>query len=187
MSDGRLGKRLCLSVVGALLVGSPGAVELGELEIVTRKGTYEIEMTFHIGARADRVINTLTDYDQPRRLNPDVKDMQVLHEQDGVTRVRTDFKACALVLCRDLTMVQDVTVTHNRVTATIVPTAGDFRAGQYVWNVTDSGDGRAEVRFRATVEYEFFLMPFIGKLMLRKRIREQLLVTAENLEIEASR
>ena len=53
--------------------------------------------------------------------------------------------------------------------------------------LTDSGDGRADVRFRATVEYEFFLMPFIGKLMLRKRIREQLLVTAENLEIEASR
>jgi hypothetical protein len=187
VTNRRFIKRLCLSAAVVLLAGSAGAFELRQLEIVTRRGAYEIDMAFHVRADTSRIIDTLTDYDRPRRLNPDVDEMQVLHEQDGVTRVRTTFKACALVLCRDLSMVQDVTVVPDRVTAKIIPTAGDFRAGQYDWHVTEAVDGGADVRFRATVEYEFFVMPIIGKLILRKRLREQLLITAENLEIAASR
>jgi carbon monoxide dehydrogenase subunit G len=163
------------------------ALELHQLDIDTGRGTYDVDMSFSVAATPARVMTTLTDYDNPARLNPDVEGMEVVSRHDDVTRVRTEFRACALVFCNDLEMLQDVSVSPGRIIADIVPTAGQFSSGRYDWHVTPTAEDGALVRFRATVKYEFFLMPVIGKLMLKRQLRKQLLRTAENLEAEASR
>ena len=54
-------------------------------------------------------------------------------------------------------------------------------------HVFDDPEGGARVEFRATIKHGSFVLPFIGGFFVRKRLRQQLLTTAENLEIEASR
>lgn len=180
---------LFFHVAAALILGAghANALELHQLDIDTGKGTYDVEMSFSVGATPARVIAALTDYGNPTRLNPDVAGMEVVMQRDDVTRVRTDFRACALAFCNDLEMLQDVRVSADRVTADIVPTAGQFSSGRYDWRVTPTTEDGALVQFRATVKYEFFVMPVIGKLMLKRQLRKQLLITAANLEGEASR
>ena len=81
----------------------------------------------------------------------------------------------------------DLLRSPGRIIADIVPTTGQFSSGRYDWRITPTGEDGTLVRFLATVNYEFFLMPVIGKLMLKRQLRKQLLLTAENLEVEASR
>ena len=179
---------LCHIAVAAILCAGPvHALDLHRLDIDTGRGTYAVEMSFSVAATPARVITALTDYDNPARLNPDVEGMEIVAQHDGVTRVRTEFRACALVFCNDLEMLQDVSVSAGRVVADIVPTAGQFSSGRYDWRVTPTAEDGALVHFSATVKYEFFVMPVIGKLVLKRQLRKQLLLTAENLEVEASR
>ena len=176
-----------IAVAAVLTAGPAHALELHQLDIDTAKGTYTVEMSFSARATPARIIAALTDYDNPGKLNPDVEAMEVVAQFDNVTRVRTDFRACALVFCNDLEMLQDVSVSPGRIIADIVPTTGQFSSGRYDWRITPTGEDGALVRFQATVNYEFFVMPVIGKLMLKRQLRKQLLLTAENLEVEASR
>jgi hypothetical protein len=171
-----------------LLAPSPvHSLEVDRLEIDVRKSQYRIEMSFHISAPVPRVIALLTDFGYPDRLNPDVTSKEVISEQDGVTRVRIGFRGCVLFFCRATAMTQDVRVDGNEITADAIADGGDFKSGRLHWHIADSEPGSAAVRFRATIEHEQFVFPVLGKYFLRKRLREQLLRTAANLEIEASR
>lgn len=182
-------RALCLigGLFLVLLVAPSRALEVHQLEIETRRGSYEVDMSFTVAAAPDRVIATLTSYDHTARLNPDVTNIEIVERRGDVTRVRTEFRACALVFCKDLQMLQDVSLSDGRIIADIVPTAGQFSSGRYDWTITETAEEGSLVTFRATVKYEFFVMPVVGKLILGRRLRSQLLVTAENLEIEAAR
>jgi hypothetical protein len=177
---------LCVTIAAIVVAVPASGFDLHELDITTTRREYDVDMAFSIGATPARIIETLTDYDRPTRLNPDVKEMRIVERTGDTTRVLTEFRACALVFCKDLEMLQDVRVSDGRIVADIVPTEGQFSSGRYDWQVTKTAQGFSRVRFRATVKYEFFVMPVIGKLMLKNQLRKQLLITAENLEVEAS-
>ena len=179
--------RRCVTIVVVLAAVPAYGFDLLRLEITTSKGAYDVDMAFTVDAPPARIIAALTDYDSPNRLNPDVEAMHVVAQEGDVTRVRTEFRACALVFCRDLAMLQDVSVSDSHIVADIVPTAGQFSAGRYDWHITRTTDDTSLVEFRATVKYEFFVMPVIGRAILRNQLRKQLLLTVANLETAASR
>ncbi len=144
-------------------------------------------MAFRVAAPAENVITVLTDFSYPDRLNPDVTAREILAVRDGVTRVRTEFEGCVLFFCRTTALTQDVTIDGNEITADTVPDGGDFEAGQLRWRVFDAPGGGARIEFRATIRHNSVVLPFIGKFFVRKRLRQQVLSTAENLEVEAAR
>lgn len=175
------------ALAAGLLATQAAAVDVDHLEIRTSKGSYEVDMTFSVAAAPARVVTVLTDFGYPDKLNRDVTARQVLGVRDGLTRVRTEFRGCALFLCEDITLVQDVAVTENTVVADVVAGQGDFTSGRLEWRITANETGGARVEFRANMEYDFFVLPVFGRLMLRNRLKQQLLETAENLETEVSR
>lgn len=186
MIDGTAALWLFRILLAILAIPTASAVEIEHLEIEAYESRYEIDMSFRVAAPAANVIAVLTDFGYPDRLNPDVTDKKVIAEQDGVTRVRIEFEGCALFFCRATAMTQDVTVVGNEIRANTIPDGGDFESGQLLWRVLDDPYG-ARIEFRATIRHRSFILPFIGNFFVRKRLRQQLLSTAENLEIEASR
>lgn len=174
-------------LAAGLLAEPAAAVELHHLDIRTGKGSYQVDMAFSVAAQPALVIALLTDYGFPDRLNADVTAREVLGENDGLTRVRTEFRGCALFMCEDVTLVQDVAVSAGTITADVVPGSGDFSAGRLEWQIDRDGTGGSRIEFRANMEYEFFVMPVFGRVLLRNRLRQQLMKTAENLEAAASR
>ena len=179
--------RSLLVLLMVLAVPTAGAVEIDHLEVDSRGSHYVIDMAFHVAAPAPKVVALLTDFGYPDRLNPDITGKEVLFERDGVTRVRTEFEGCVLFFCKATAMTQDVRVEGREIRADTVPDGGDFESGQLLWHVFDDPEGGARVEFRATIKHGSFVLPFIGGFFVRKRLRQQLLTTAENLEIEASR
>ncbi len=177
--------------LGALLVfllaSRVCAVEVSRLEITSGKDAYSIEMSLRVSAPAQRVMSVLTDFSFPDPVNPDVTHKEVIAVLGDVTRVRTEFKGCVLFICRDVELIQDVRISENEIFADILPDSKSFRSGRLHWRITDAGDAAANIEFSASMVHNFFVMPLVGGFILRKRIRDNLLESVENLEKAASR
>jgi len=172
----------------ALLVASAAlAMDLDDLSITNQGRVYQIQMTFGVAAPLDQVMAVLTDYGFPDRLNPEVTNREIISRQNGITRVLTEIHSCVFFFCRDVALIQDVTVVANTIHASIVPDEGDFRSGYLRWLVSSGYDNSTQIAFEAIMEPDFFIPPLIGGFFIRKRLRQEILTTAANIETEATR
>ncbi len=175
-----------------LLLASVGAsysmaLELDDVHISRKGRVYRAQLTFDVTASVDQVASVLTDYEHPNRLTPDVTRREIVGRRSGVTRVRTEIHSCAVLICRDLTLTQDVTVVAGTIQADTIPEESDFRSGYVLWMVTSSDSGGSHIQFESVVEPKFFIPPLIGRYLIRKRLQQQIFATAENLQREAAR
>jgi hypothetical protein len=175
---------LLLALVG---VSCAMALDIDDLHITKQGRAYQVQITFDVAAPVDRVMAVLTDYRYPDRLNPEVTKREVISRQNGITRVRTEFRSCVFLFCNDVMLTQDVTVVAGTIEASIVPDESDFRSGYLRWLVSSSDNGGSHIGFEAVMEPDFFIPPLVGGFFVRKRLRQEILATAENLEAEAAR
>jgi hypothetical protein len=162
------------------------ALDLDDIRITSQGRAYQAQLTFDVTAPVDRVTTVLTDYEHPNRLTPDVTRRQVISRQSGITRVRTEIRSCIVFFCKDVALTQDVSVSADTIEADIVPEESDFRSGYLIWQVTSNDNGGSHIRFESVIEPDFLIPPLIGRFFFRKRLQEQILATAENLEREAA-
>ena len=163
------------------------ALDLDDVLIAVQGRVYSAQLTFEVAASVDQVTAVLTDYQHPDRLTPDVTKREIISQQSGITRVRTEIHSCAILICRDLTLTQDVTVVAGTIQADTIPEESDFRSGYVLWMVTSSDNGGSHIQFESVVEPKFFIPPLIGRYLIRKRLQQQIFATAENLQREAAR
>jgi len=162
-------------------------LDIDDLRITKQGRAYQVQITFDVAAPVNQVTAVLTDYGYPDRLNPEVTKRAVISRQGGITRVRTEFRGCVFFFCKDIALTQDVTVVADTIQAEIVADESDFRSGYFRWSVSSSDNGGSHISFEAVVEPDFFIPPLIGGFFIRKRLRQEILATAENLETEAAR
>ena len=163
------------------------AVEIDDVQISQKGRVYRAQLTFDVTASVDQVASVLTDYEHPNRLTPDVTGREIVGRQNGVTRVRTEIHSCVVFFCKDITLTQDVTVVAGAIKADIVPEESDFRSGYLLWSITSGDLGGAHIQYESVIEPDFFIPPLVGGYFMRKRFRQQIFATAENLEREATR
>ncbi len=175
---------LLLALVG---VTCAMALDLDDLRITKQRRAYQVEITFDVAAPVNQVMAVLTDYRYPDRLNPKVTKREVIRQQRGITRVRTEIRSCVFFFCKDLVLTQDVTVVADTIQANIVPDESDFRSGYLRWSVSSSDNGSSHIGFELVMEPDFFIPPLIGGFIIRKRLRQEILATVDNLETEAAR
>ncbi len=187
LCDRRRGSRAAVLLLALVGVSSTMALDIDDLRITKKGRTYKVEITFDVSAPIDRVMAVLTDYRYPDRLNPEVTKREVISRQNGITRVRTEFHSCVFLFCNDVALTQDVAVVAGTIQAIIVPAESDFRSGYLRWLVSSNDSGGSHIGFEAAMEPDFFIPPLIGGFIVRKRLRREILATAENLETEAAR
>ncbi len=175
---------LLLVLVG---VSRAMALDIDDIRITKQGRAYQVQMTFGVAASVNQVVAVLTDYGFPDRLDPEVTKKEVISRQGGITRVRTEIRGCVLFFCKVFALTQDVTVVADTIQADIVPDESDFRSGYFRWSVSSSDNGGAQIGFEAIMEPDFFIPPLIGGFFVRKRLRQKILATVENLESEAVR
>jgi len=179
--------RITVLLVALSGVGSAMALDIDDVRVEKQGRAYEVQMTFGVAASVYQVMAVLTDYGFPSRLNPDVVKREVINTQEGITRVRTEIRSCVLFFCKDLVLTQDVRVFAGTIQAHTVADESDFLSGHLRWLVSNGDYGTALIRFDAVMEPDFFIPPLIGGYFARKRLRQEILATAKNLEIEATR
>ena len=186
-SDRSRGSRAAVLLLTLVGVSGAMALNINDLRITKQGRAYKVQTTFDVAAPVHRVMAVLTDYRYPDRLNPEVTKREVISRQNGITRVRTEFRSCVFLFCKDIVLTQDVTVVAGTIQAIIVPDESNFRSGYLRWSVSSSDNGGSHIGFEAVMEPDFFIPPLIGGFFVRKRLRQEILATAENLETEAAR
>ena len=178
--------RAVLFMAGLLSLGQAAALDIEQFDIERDGRVYEIQLTFVASAPIDDLIAVLTDFSDPDRLNPDVKRREVLTQDDGVTRVLTVARSCLFLFCRNITMIQDVTVSDGTVLAIIVPEGSDFDSGSMQWSVTAIDTMSSRVVYTSSMEPDVFIPPLFGRAMIRDMLEREVLLSAELLEAEAT-
>jgi hypothetical protein len=187
LRDRSRGSRTAVLLLALVGVSRAMALDIDDVHITKQGRAYQVQMTFGVAAPVNQVMAVLTDYGFPDRLNPKVTKKEVISRQRGITRVRTEIRSCVFIFCKDVGLTQDVTVVADTIQADIVPDESDFRSGYFRWSVSSSDNGGSHIAFEAVMEPDFFIPPLIGGFIVRKRLRQEILATAKNLETEATR
>ena len=166
----------------ALLGQFVTAAEIGRIDVTVHRGVYRIDMTFELTKSVPEIVALLTNFDYPDPLNPDVTSRKIISINDNITRVRTEFQMCSLFACKPTVLIQDVSSTEDYVVANVVPDGSSFKSGRLEWHILRSDNGRSVVKLGGTMEPGFFVLPVIGTMIAKNRLRKQLAETAMRLE-----
>jgi len=167
----------------------PGVLLAGEIldsSVVRDGAVYRLSIIARVEAPLAVVYQSITDFNNLAAINPSIEESRVLELQgDGRQRVRSVIRVCVLVFCKRVEQVQDVTlVDHRTVVATMVPGAGDFRAGLARWELTAAGTG-TDLHFTEVFEPDFWVPPLIGPWLIEKKLVREVAETAMYIERQA--
>jgi hypothetical protein len=177
---------MCLRMLPRLLVLLSVLPVVGHADtVVTRLDheSYSVRMEVQISAPSEYVRALLTDYEHLNRVNPSIRQSQLLGSfKPDQVRVRTVTRSCVVFMCFDMTQVQDVEVrADGEIISTIVPGKCDFKDGVALWRILPSGTG-THVVFEARMRPAFWVPPLIGMWMIERQIDQQLALTVSNLD-----
>ena len=187
MLRNRYSGKSAILLLGTLFgVSCAMALGIDTLDVTSKDRTFTVQMTLEIAAPAEEIIAVLTDYRYPDRLNPKVTKKDVISSTAGTTRVRIEFRSCVLFYCKNVALTQDVTVVAGAIHAETIPEMSDFLSGSMHWLVSRSSNGGSHISYLAVMEPDIFIPPFIGESLIRKRLRDEMLEIAKNLESAVS-
>ena len=144
---------------------------------------YSVRVDAQVSASQPDVRRLLTDYNHLGRLNPSIKTSEILLQRTPRDlRVRTVTKVCVWVFCKRLLQVQDVTESDDgALTAVVIPELSDFRYGYARVRVWPEPAG-TRVLLSGELEPDFWIPPFIGPWMIKRKLLDEALLTIGNLE-----
>ena len=162
------------------------ALQLGkrpEIEISEQSGVYQVKVVAVIAAPASYVRYVLTDYKHIYRLNPSIIESEVLEQfDDGAISVRTKIVGCAAYFCEEIDRVEKVRMLPSGdLHAEIIPELSQFKSGETYWSIKPLGD-YCEVSYLSDMEPDIFIPPVVGKFLIKKSIRQEMLTSFVNLE-----
>ena len=179
---------LSTSITSLLLTGILGCLpvhagDVMEAEVIHESGVYTLSLEAWISAPVPKVHHMLTDYTHLERVNPAVKESEIIHRSSSVHhRVRTLIEACIAFFCKRLVQVWDVEQQPDHViVATIVPELSNFRSGYANWALRKESGG-TRLRFTTQLEPSFWVPPLIGPWLIRYKLRKEALESVDNLE-----
>ena len=181
--------RACVSGLCISLMLFPCVLLAGQIldsNVVHDEPVYRLSITARVDAPLAVVYQSITDFTNLAAINPSIEESQVLESQGADRlRVRSVIRVCILVFCKRVVQVQDVTLVDSRtVVATIVPGAGDFRAGLARWELTAVGTA-TDLHFSEEFEPDFWVPPVIGPWLIEKKLVREVAETTMYIEARA--
>ncbi len=188
-SRGCSSKRAPLTLVVLGTLWAPAQAAQITLASAEREGQrYGVQVEALLAAPPADVRRLLTDYSHLGRINPSIKSSEVLPSaRPGIARVRIVSQVCVWVYCKRLHQVQDMSESDGGVLeATVLPQASDFRYG-HARIALRAVPGGTAFSMHGELEPDFWIPPFIGPWLIKRKLLEEAQVTIEHLERVAPR
>jgi len=182
-----LGVRFVLPVLALFAVAAPSrAVEPVEFRAYENGGEYHVSTEVVLHAPAESVRAVLTDYVHAYRLDPSITESAVLPSLDeDVVRLQTRIQDCVAFYCVDLVSVADIKeLPSGDLDVVVIPELSSFRSGTAEWRI-EAREGETRVRYELRVEPDFFIPPLIGRFIIIKKLRNEILTIFSRLECMA--
>ncbi len=182
-SNQRFGRSLVLAV--ALFAAAPAvALEIRDLEITREGDRYRVNFDVLIPVPAARAQALLRDYRQWPHLSDTMKESRLLETlADGRQHVRIVFHSCVLLFCKDIRQTKELEIRQDGdIRAVMLPAQSDFTYGWEHWQIRPA-NAMTRIQYQAEFAPAFALPPVIGPWILKARLRQKLILTAQRLEI----
>lgn len=175
-----------LVLVAAVVASPVDAAEVRRIEVATRDGEYFVEIDAVLDARPVDVYRVLTDYGRWAEIVDVIKESEV-EETAGpaVARVRTVSEGCVLWFCKRVEQVQWMrTAPQWRISAEVLPERSDLQSGWARTRLVEHS-GRTLFHYEMALVPDFWVPPVVGPFVIRRKLREQVVQTAEAVEAAA--
>jgi len=174
-----------LSLLLALVLSmQAGAGNIQSASVDYKAGVYSLSFNVVIDAELDSVRAIVTDYARFDQLSEMVIESALLDtpHADQERRLLV-IRPCILVFCRDLRMVEDVTVEgHDRIATTVVPDQSDFKSGKTHWQLTGVDRQHTRIEFYGYEEPGFWIPPLFGPVLVQRRLLKEAMTIITNIE-----
>lgn len=172
-----------------LLACSPAVVaaEVRRVEVTYHRGEYHVEIDAVLDARAAAVYAVLTDYDRWAEINDLIKVSVVEEVVNPSTKlVRTVSEGCVLRFCKRVEQVQWMRTSPQwRISAEVLPERSDLQSGWARTRLVEHS-GRTLFHYEMALVPDFWVPPFIGPMIVRRKLRQQAIETAAAVEAAAA-
>ncbi len=130
-----------------------------------------------------RVRAILTRYENLPRVNPGIQAVRILRRGPGdQVRMKVDASGCILFVCLDYSWVQDArTLPSGDILTVMDPTQSDFHQGRVLYRMVPRDD-YTELTMDAEVVPSFWFPPLIGPWLIKQKLRNEALETADAIE-----
>lgn len=157
--------------------------EQPEVDVHRDRDHYLIEVDARIQAPAARVMAVLEDFGRLPRLHDSITRASVLTVKDGRSRVHMQLEDCLLLFCMvlDQTLVFEKGAEAKELTALMDPAASDFSYGRMHWALREESARLSRLHYEADVVPDFWIPPFIGPWLLKRKFRKAALEMTESL------
>lgn len=154
---------------------------------VRKENRFVLHAETSVRVSVPEVRRIFTDYRNLPRLNSDIKRVEVLERRDdGTVRLGVASDFCILAVCLNFAWVQEVTARPDGdIGIAILPDGGDFREGHGRWRLQSDGEGTRLI-FDIDLTPNFWIPPLFGAWLMRQKMAEEALETAQSLERIAS-
>ena len=159
------------------------AATINDTQVSHSKGHYFVSFDVWIERDIKKIRAVVMDYPGWSRMSTMIKDVEILDKGNGDDRVHMTLRLCMLIYCRNLNKIQHITyVSNDHLVAELLPHEdNDFRMAQEHWRLIPEKGG-TRVQYQAHIMPDFFVPPFVGPLLIKSKIRNELAITIERLE-----
>lgn len=179
--------RNLLIIIFFILCALPVQAEENYGVKIERKGeSYNLEITAHIFANPQRVVQLISDYLNLNKINDAILMSEILQSDENGQRVKLITEACVFFFCKTFTHVQDVIDNDGIIFATIIPQLSDFKEGWAKWTVTQEPNGYAKLHVETHLTPSFWVPPIIGPYLIKKKLSSETIDTIKRLETLAA-
>jgi hypothetical protein len=174
--------RIYLFLVLLMATGAHASqTERAELSFSGR--TYNYTFVAVVNGDADAIRSVITDYDRMQQLNDDVVESRVIERYNATELKRLlRLRQCILFFCFDITFVEHVTETAERIITTIVPQESTFSEGEASWLIEPIEGNRTRITVNAIQTPEFWIPPVLGPLILKHEFLKEVAETCAKIE-----
>ncbi|GMR03992.1 MAG: hypothetical protein BMS9Abin22_512 [Gammaproteobacteria bacterium] len=169
-----------------LLCAPVTAATILKVEVNHSKGRYTVMFDARLDADSAIIRQHLTDYDNLTRLSDTITESRILQTYpDGKQRILVTVNSCVLFFCKTIKSVQDVeTLDNGDIMARSDPEESDYSYATQRWQIIPE-NGHTRLKHQAELVPKFYVPPLIGTWLVKMRIRNELRITVQRLEILA--
>ncbi len=142
---------------------------------------YYVDYIVHINSSPEKVIHSLTDYENLHNIIPSISNARLLAVHSNYDLVETNLNSCVLFFCKKIINVQKIMITDSTITARTIPNKSDFKYGIMTWKVEERA-GITTLKYHAEFELKFWIPPFIGQSYLMRRLKKEADLLSRGLE-----
>ena len=173
-------------ILAPFLCAPVTAATILKIKVNHTKGRYTVTFNARLNADSTIVRQYLTDYANLARLSDTIIESRILQTYpDGRQRILVTLHSCVLFFCSTVKNVQDVeTLDNGDIVSRTDPEESDYSFGIQHWQII-SENNHTRLKHQAELVPKFYVPPLIGPWLVKKRIRNELRITAQRLEILA--